>query len=113
MKFRLFTAAIILALSLPAAAQFRQISKAHEVDLASLRLPQTATGTIGFKPCNTCEFTTKRVTAETMWVLNGRTVKFEKFRDGLATVTERKDRVVTVLQHLESGRIKRVSFTIR
>ena len=113
MKIRVLIAALIFAIALPAAAQFRQISKAHEVDLASLRLPQSATGTIAFKPCNTCEFVTKHVTEETTWVLNGRTVKFERFRDGLATVTERKDRVVTVLQHLESGRIKRVSFTIR
>lgn len=113
MKIRLIIAALILAFALPAAAQFRQVSKAHEIALVNLRLPQTASGTIAFKTCASCEFVTVRVTDETMWVLNGRTVKFEKFRDGMETVTERKDRVATVLQHLESGRIKRVSFTIR
>jgi hypothetical protein len=60
MKFKVLIAAIILALALPAAAQFRTVSKAHEVRLSDLRLPQSDGGTVAYKPCDECPYETKR-----------------------------------------------------
>ena len=112
MKIKVFFAAIILALALPAAAQFRTISEAYEIELVNLRLPQRAAGTIAFRKCDTCEFLTKRIGDETRWILNGKTVAFDAFRAALGRVRERDNRYAIVLHHLESDRITQVSCTI-
>ena len=109
MKFKVLIAALSLALALPAAAQFRTIAEAYEASLSELRLPQNEVGTIGFKPCDECSYLVKRVSADTEWVFDGRPVSLEKFRRIVSTVTDRKNTPVTVLHHLESDRVTRVS----
>ena len=112
MKFKVLIAAIILGLALPVAAQFRQIQEAHEVRLTDLRLPQNEVGTVAFKPCDDCPYQTKRVNANTQWVLDGKTMSLEKFRRGVHNLTDRDNTAVTVLHHLEEDRVTRVSVHI-
>ena len=112
MKIRMIIATIALAIALPAAAQFRTIQQAYEVELTDLRLPQSDSGTLGFKTCEECDFVTKRITADTRWVLNGKSMSLRKFRRGIARVNERSNRYVTVVHHLEKDRITQVMFTI-
>jgi len=112
MKIRMIIATIALALALPAAAQFRTIQEAYEVELTNLRLPQSDSGTLGFKACDDCEFVTKRLSEDTRWVLNGRSMSLKKFRLGVARVTERRNQYVTVMHHLEKDRITQVTLTI-
>lgn len=109
MKFKVLIAAIILALALPAAAQFRTISKAHEVRLSDLRLPRNEGGTVAYKPCDTCPYETKRVSSDAQWVLDGKSMPLDKFRRALISITDRRYTAVTVLHHLESDRVTRVS----
>ncbi len=109
MNLRLWISALLLALALPAAAQFRTVQVAHEVALADLRLPHSPAGTIGFKPCGECEYQTERVSADTRWTLDGRAVSLIDFRKGLARVTERDNVWVTVLYHIEENRVTEVS----
>lgn len=111
MKIRILIAAIILAMSLPAAAQFRTVQQAYEVQLTNLRLPQSDVGTLGFRPCDGCDFVTKRLSEDTRFVLNGRSMSLEKFRRGLARVKQRQNQWVTVLHHLEKDRITKVELT--
>lgn len=112
MKIRIFIAALILALALPAAAGFRTIQQAYEVELVNLRLPQSESGTLGFKTCPGCDYVTKRISADTRFVLNGRSMSLQKFRRGLARVKERNNRYVTVVHHLEKDRITQIMFTV-
>ena len=109
MKFKVLIAAIILGLALPAAAQFRTISKAHEVRLSDLRLPVSDGGTVAYKPCDTCPYETKRVSSDAQWVFDGKNMSLDKFKRGLMSVTDRRNTAVTVLLHLESDRVTRVS----
>lgn len=109
MNSKVLTSLFLLILAMPLMAQIRTVQLAHEVALGDLRLPQSEAGTIGFKSCEECEYQTERVTAETRWSLNGRTVRLDDFRLGLARVTERDSVYVTVLHHLEEDRVTEVS----
>lgn len=112
MKIKVLITAIVLGLALPVAADFVQIQEAHEVQLSDLRLPQNAHGTVAFKPCGDCPYMVKRVTEDTQWVLDGKTMKLEKFRRGVMNLTERDNTAVTVLHHLENDRVTKVSVHI-
>ena len=109
MKFKVLIAAIILGLALPVAAQLRTIEEAYEVRLSDLRLPQSDGGTVAYKPCDECPYETKRVRSDTQWVLDGNSMSLEKFRRSLTSMTDRRNTAVTVLHHLESDRVTRVS----
>jgi hypothetical protein len=108
MKFRVLIAAIILAVALPATADFKTIAEAHEVSLADLRLPQSESGTVSFKTCGECAYQTKPVGENTLWVLNGESLPLDKFRRGLLSISDREAAAVTVLHHLEKDRVIRV-----
>ncbi len=112
MRIKIIIATALLAMALPAAAQFRTIQQAYEVELVNLRLPQSESGTLGFKTCAECAFVTKRLSDDTTWILNGKSMSLKKFRLGVARVTERSNQYVTVLHHLEKDRITQVIFTV-
>lgn len=113
MKTRYLLSVLLLALALPAAAEFRTVAEAYEIELSNLRLPQNAAGTIAYKTCDACEYQTTRVSADTRWILNGRAMSLVKFRQGIAQIKDRKKRHVTVLHHLEKDRVTQVQITIR
>jgi len=108
MKIRTILFALALCLSLPAAANFEIVSKAHEVSLADLRLPGSTSGTLTFKPCKACDYQTVRVTAATQYEVNGSSLDLEDFRNQLGNIRNRRETTVTVLHHLESDTIKAV-----
>ncbi len=113
MKIKILITAIVLCLALPAAAQFKTIELAHEVALNELRLPSHPSGTIGFKGCSTCDYQTKRVSANTQYMLNGEHVKLAEFREAVSHVRKRSEETVTVLQHLEEDVVIKVSVYLR
>ena len=90
---------------------FPVVVKAHEVRLSGLRLPASSNGTLGFKPCNECDYETVRVTAATRYDANGQYLELEDFRNAVARITDRANAAVTVKQHLESDTITVVSVT--
>ena len=108
MIFRTAFLALLLGSSLPAAANFEIVSKAHEVSLADLRLPGHANGTLSFKPCATCDYETVRVTSATVYEANRQALDLDDFRTALGNVRDRREVTVTVLHHLESDTIKAV-----
>jgi hypothetical protein len=108
MNIRTVVMALALGLSLPAAANFEIVSKAHEVSLTDLRLPASTSGTLTFKPCAECDYKTVRVTARTEYEANRRRLELEDFRKQLGSIRNRRDATVTVLHHLESDTIKAV-----
>lgn len=107
MKFRALIFALALCASLPAAAIFEVVSKAHEVPLSDLRLPGSTSGTLTFKSCKDCDYETVRVTASTQYEANRQSLTLDEFRNALAQITNRQV-TVTVLHHLESDTIKAV-----
>lgn len=113
MKIKILVSVLLLAVALPAAAEFRTVQRAYEVYLADMRLPQNEAGTISFKSCNDCEFQTTRVNGKTVWILNGRSMSLTKFRERIARIEDRDKASVTVLHHLENDRISKVTVTLR
>ncbi len=99
---------VLLGLSLAAAAEFRTITEAYELDLSDLRLPGNEYGTLTFKQCIDCDAQTLRVTGETRYLINDRDFSLTDFKDRLIRVTNRKDHNVVVLHHLESDTIKAI-----
>ena len=99
---------VLLGLSLAAAAEFRTITEAYEVDLIDLRLPGSEYGTLTFKQCFDCDPQTLRVTGKTRYVVNDRDYTLAEFKEQLKLVRSRKYRSVAVLHHLESNTIKAI-----
>jgi len=100
----------LLGLSLSAAAQFTTVSKAYEIGIENFRAPVTAHGVATFKSCDTCDQLRVRATPGTSYVVNGKSVTLEKFRDAIVKSGGRINAPVIVLHHLESDTL--VSITI-
>ena len=109
MKMKLFFAAALIGLALPAAAQFQTVQQAYEVALSEIRLPRNVNGTIAFKECEKCQYRTKRVSAQTRYVLDGHTIPLAEFRDAMERVTDRSNEAVTILHHLKNNQVTKVS----
>ena len=109
MKLKLFITSLALGMALPAAADFVTIEQAYEVALSEIRLPRSENGTIAYKECSTCNFQTKRVDPDTRWLINGRAVPLQKFREAVNRVTDRNNEAVSILHHLERNRVTAVS----
>ncbi len=99
---------VLAGLSLAAAADFKTITEAYEVDLSDLRLPGSENGTLAFKQCADCEAQTLRITGKTRYLINDRDFALAEFKEQLKRVRNRKDQNVSVLHHLESNTIKAV-----
>lgn len=111
MNFRKLLTVLLIASSVPAAADFVTVVEAYEVQLADLRLPGNTNGTLAFKACAECEYQTVRVTAATRYVANNRAFSLQDFRVEMAGVPSPEDQSVTVLHHLESDTITAVKLT--
>ena len=108
MQLRKLLVLVLLGLSLAAAADFRTITEAYEVDISNLRLPGSENGTLTFKQCADCEAQTLRVTVKTRYLINDRDFALAEFKKQLKLVRNRKYLSVAVLHHLESNTIKAV-----
>ena len=102
----------ILIISLPAVAEFTTISRAYEMALSDVRVPATPNSGIIFKKCAECDMVTVRVTPNTQYIVNGRSLPLKDFRKAVFQVTHRDTTPVTVLHHLESDTIVSVSVAI-
>ena len=104
--------AIMLGLSLTAAADPKVVSRGYELTLADFRAPATENGGITFRPCSDCDFISSRVGPGTRYTLNGRNIRLADLRGTLRVVRDRESVYVTVLRHLESNTIVSVSVTL-
>ncbi len=103
----------ILGLSLSAAADFRTITEAYEVDLSDLRLPRSESGNLTFKQCSDCKPETLRVTVQTRYLINNRDFSLVEFKEQLKLVRNRKNQNVAVLHHLETDTVKAIKVWLR
>ena len=105
--------AAMLLIALPAAADFQTVSRAYEVALSDLTVPTSQNGRILFKQCSECDTESVRLTPNTQFVVNGRSVGFDKFRSIATQTSEAESVPVTVLHHLESGTVVRLSLSVK
>ena len=112
MRFKLFLAALILGVALPAAAEYEVVALAHEIALSDFMAPATQNGGLSFKECSTCKTKTVRVTSLTQYIVNGKSVQLKKFKQAVLPLRNRDAVSVIVKHHLESDTIVSVSVTI-
>lgn len=113
MYFRTLTLVLALFAALPAVAQIKTVQLAHEVRLASVRLPASESGTLSFKACGECATTSARVTEDTRWLINEQPVSLREFRSAIEARADRNTDYVTVRHHLEKDLITLVAMTVR
>jgi hypothetical protein len=102
----------LLCLGLSAAAQDRIVSQAYEVQLSEFRAPATENGGAAFKECRDCTRMIVRVTSGTRYSINGEALSLENFRLTIAQTSDRDEKSVTVLHHLESDTIVSIDVSI-
>lgn len=117
MNFKtLFAIALVslgLAYAAPSAAALGPVvAQAHEISLENFSAPATENGGATFSKCNTCQRQTVRVSGGTRYVVNGSDVRLEDFRKALSQVRSRDDVTLTVVHHLESDTITKISVSL-
>lgn len=112
MGIRKILMGILLAASLPAAADFTVVAPAYELVLSNLVVPVTTTGTLSFRECNECEPKVVRLTRNTQFKVNGQSVELQEFRKIVFEVKDRSNKTVIVKHDLPSDTIVYVSVSI-
>ncbi len=112
MNIKTLLAVTLICLGLSAAAEDRIISLAYEINLSDFHAPTTANSSISFKECAECEQIRTRVTPNTRYAINGKTVRLEDFRQAVTQAHDRDEKLVVVLHHLESDTIKSLDVSI-
>ena len=102
--------AIVFIASHSALASFEPIALAYEVKTQNFTAPATANGGLLLRECDACKYRSIRVTASTAYSVNGEPLTLDKFKDALS-YSSRSNVTLTVLHHLESNTVLRVSAT--
>lgn len=108
----LMLAIVAMAASLPASAAFEMVSRAYEVRMRNFTAPTTPNGGLILRECNGCDSVSIRVTSATSYLVGGRPVSLERFREALAAAT---DETVSlgVVHDLKSDTVSQVIATLR
>ncbi len=107
---RIFTS-LLVCISLSAAAEFTTIELAYEIALSDLKVPAASTASLMFKECSNCETKIVRMTRDTQFIVNGKSVGLKKFRKNVFQVRDREAETIIVNHHLESDTITSLSVT--
>lgn len=113
MKFKIVITAFMLMLAIPAAADFVTSARAIELVLSDITVPPSQNSKLMFKECDDCDYMSIRLTPQTVYKINGRSVRFDKFRETIRGVRNPGVTPTIVLHHLESDTVKSVSVTLQ
>ncbi len=112
MKTKILLAVTLICFGLTAAAEDRIITLAYEITLSDFDAPVTTNGGVSFKECAECEQIRSRVTPNTRYAINDKTVRLEDFRKAVGQVRNPEEKLVIVMHHLESDTIKSLNVSI-
>ena len=112
MHIRTISAILMLSLGLPAAAEFVTVELAYEVPLNFFRVPASSNGAVTFKECDDCESFVANVTANTQFMVNGKTVSLKDFRKSIFNIRDREAETVIVRRDLKSNTITAIKVTL-
>ena len=83
-------------------------TKTYEALVKSVRMPDSATGTITVKECEKCDYETYRVTERTVYALNGKSMRLDDFRLVVEELRSDGGHVVNVRRDLQTNTISKV-----
>jgi len=113
MHIRKILVALLMTFSLSAAADFVTNEEGYEVALSNMTVPVTSNGSLVFKECADCDSRAIRMTPNTRFIVNGRTVALKEFRKHVFQVNDRTRVAVAIMHHLESNTIASVSVNLK
>ncbi|MGI9204304.1 MAG: hypothetical protein ACR2Q3_09865 [Woeseiaceae bacterium] len=111
-RITIATALALMLTNVSVVAQFRTIELAHEVPLTEFVVPVTQNGTLTFRGCPDCKSFSSRLTPNTLYIVNKQPVSLQEFRKQVTSVGDRSDYSLTVVQHLETNTVSKVSITL-
>jgi len=109
MKFKIIITAMILMFAFPATADFVTSARAYELALSDVTVPPSQNSKLMFKECDDCDYMSIRLTPNTQYKINGRSVRFDQFREAIRGIRNADQTAAIVLHHLESDTVKSVS----
>ena len=109
---KIFTIATLCVLSMTAAADFKTVVRAHEVQLSNFRLPITPNSSLGMRKCGECPMQALRVTTNTRYTVNGEAVDLKEFRRRVLQLRKRDRADLIVQHHLESDTVTLVAVSL-
>ena len=90
------TIATLLGLSISASAQGLPASTTFEISIFSVNLPVSANGRVSIRECDDCDYHSIRVTPQTLYLLNGKTLRLNDFRKAITDLRREGDTTVNV-----------------
>ena len=100
--------AVALIFSISAYAEGMPPSKTFEISIFSVRMPVSENGTISIRECDDCDYHSLRVTPDTQYLLNGKAMKLERFRQALTEMRQRGDTTVNIKRDDTSNTVANV-----
>ena len=100
--------ALLLVMSGTATATEYPPTRTYEAQVQTVRLPDTANGTITVKECARCEYETYRVTARTVYALDGKNMRLDDFREAVERLRLDGEHNINVRRDLTSNTISKV-----
>ena len=101
-------AALIIGVMQPAMSQIVTKVAAHELSPANIILPGSVSGMVTFRACDDgCDedYSRARLTADTRFYVDGRTVKFDDFRQDFAVIKQRRNSYALLSVDVETNTI--------
>ena len=83
-------------------------TRTYEALVKSVRMPDSANGTITVKECDKCDYETYRVTERTVYALNGKSMRLDDFLLVIEELRLGGDHVVNVRRDLQTNTISKV-----
>ena len=99
---------LLLVMSASAMAQDYAPTRTYEVLVQSVRLPSGPSGTVTVQECDDGDYETFRVTAQTVYAVNGRPMRLSDFRKVVDDLRLGSGHVVNVRRDLQTDTIVKV-----
>jgi hypothetical protein len=108
MNLRKFSAVLMLAACLPAAADIKILSRAVETSTAYLNVPTSENSRLMFKSCDDCELLSVRLTSSTQFFVHGKQMPFADFRREFNNMRHSKEDYALVTFDTETNAVTSV-----
>lgn len=105
------TIAALLSFATLASAQGVPPSTTFEISIFSVNLPVSANGRISIRECDDCDYHSIRVTPQTVYQVNGQTLKLDDFRKAITDLRRDGDTTVNVKRDDTSNTVASIRVT--
>jgi hypothetical protein len=112
LKKRITIAALLLAFTLPAFAQFDTVARTYELEPDLVNVPPTPGSLMRFSSCSGCAATSAQLTNDTRFSVDGKTVNFDEFCDAMRLAQQSERSGIFLKHHLKSDAIVSVSVSL-